>query len=166
MLDVDEVEVQAALSATTANFRNGEHLLRTWALEDWKLGRLGSKLFKEAMTSEGATAYQAAVAYCRISSRRAELCGANAPISHAVTLMQAAAPPQLNSTQQIAMALAHAKGENPTEEEIRQQWGGTSCPGDPDHSEQQQAQPPNTRIREVLEDLRATSPNTGEGEAN
>src|SRR6478736_6607385 len=123
MLGIAEADVHAALQATADNFRNGEHLQRTWALEDWRLGKLGSKFFRDAMSTEGAAAYQAAVAYCRISSRRAELCGANAPISHAVTLMQAAAPPQLNSTQQIAMAIAHATGENPTEEEIRRQWG-------------------------------------------
>ena len=43
-----------------------------------RLGKLGSKFFREAMNSEGQAAYSAAVAYCRISSRRAELNGANA----------------------------------------------------------------------------------------
>src|SRR4051812_32801623 len=78
LLEIAEEEVRSAVQATVANFRNGQQLQRVWALEDWRLGKLGSKFFRDAMSTEGATAYQAAVAYCRISSRRAELCGANA----------------------------------------------------------------------------------------
>src|SRR6516225_8676996 len=73
VLGIAEAEVHAALQVTVDNFRNGEHLRRTWAIEDWRLGKLGSKFFRDAMSTEGASAYQAAVAYCRISSRRAEL---------------------------------------------------------------------------------------------
>jgi hypothetical protein len=76
--------------------------------------------------------------------------------------MTAAARPQLSSTQQIAMAIARVKGENPTEEEIRQQWSN----GCPDEPEQHQAEPRNSRISEAIDSLRAASPPKGEGEAN
>jgi hypothetical protein len=156
LLEIGEDEVRAALAATVANFRNGEHLQRVWSLEDYRLGRLGAKFFKEAMNTEGATAYQAAVAYCRISSRRAELCGANAPISHAVTPMQAAAPPKLTSTQRAALAIEHAKGNTHlTEDDIRRQWGGDSA-DDQDEPEQQRPQG-NTRIRAAIDRIRARS---------
>jgi hypothetical protein len=59
------------------------------------------------MSTEGGTAYQAAVAYCRISSRRAELCGANSPQSYSVTLMHEAAPPERTTTDEIEAALDH-----------------------------------------------------------
>lgn len=68
------------------NFRNGEHL-------------------QAAMTSEGQNAYHMAVADCRISGRRSELTGGNAPASYAVTLMQKAAPPEMTSTEHIQAAL-------------------------------------------------------------
>jgi hypothetical protein len=70
------------------------------------------------MTSEGGAAYQAAVAYCRISSRRAELVGANAPISHAVTLMHEAAPPEQTSTQKIRAAIDSVLGVTFREREL------------------------------------------------
>ena len=123
------------------------------------MSKLGSKFFREAMNTEGSFAYQAAVAYCRISSRPEELAGANAPLSYSVTLMQAAAPPQLNSTQQIALAIARVKGENPTEEEIRREWSNNEL-------ERHPAETPNSRISEVIDNLRATSPVKGEGGAN
>jgi hypothetical protein len=41
VLGLDEADVRAALKATTDNFRNGEFLQQTWALEDWRLGKLG-----------------------------------------------------------------------------------------------------------------------------
>ena len=124
VLDIAEADVRAVLKATTDNFRNGEHLRQTWALEDWRLGKLGAKFFKEAMNSEGGTAYQSAVAYCRISSRRAELAGANAPLSWSVTLMQQAAPLQLTSTQQIQLALDRTLGLDTTPDDILADWEG------------------------------------------
>jgi hypothetical protein len=47
-LSIDEDEVRAALTATVDNFRNGQALQRVWALEDWRLGQLGAKFFKES----------------------------------------------------------------------------------------------------------------------
>jgi hypothetical protein len=76
------------------------------------------------MNSEGSSAYQSAFAYCRVSSRRAELAGANAPLSYSVTLMQAAAPPELNSTQRIRLALDHVMGLDRTPEDIVAEWEG------------------------------------------
>jgi hypothetical protein len=90
-LGIAEAEVHTALRETADNFRNGEHLRETWALEDIRLHRLGLKFFHKAMEGEGDC--QAAVTYVKISERCATLAGANAPIGHAVTVMHQAAPP-------------------------------------------------------------------------
>jgi hypothetical protein len=124
LLGIDELDVRAALKATTDNFRNGEHLRQVWALEDWRLGKMLVKLYEAAMSAEGADAWHASVAYTRVSSRRAELCGANALLSSAVTIMQTAAPPQLNSTQRIQLALDHTYGLDTTPEDILEEWDG------------------------------------------
>jgi hypothetical protein len=118
-LDIDEADVKAALRQTVDNFRNGEHLQAEMALEDWRLATLGSKFFKAAMTSEGQNAYHMAVAYCRISGRRSELTGGNAPASYAITLMQKAAPPEMTSTKRIQAALDAVCHVSPREIELR-----------------------------------------------
>jgi hypothetical protein len=124
VLGLDEADIRAALKAASDSFRNGEYLRQTWALEDWRLGKLGAKFFKDAMNSEGSAAYQSAVAFCRLSSRRAELAGANAPLSYSVTLMQQAAPPQLTSTQRIQLAVDHTYGMDTTPQDILEEWEG------------------------------------------
>jgi hypothetical protein len=63
------------------------------------LRKLSSKFFKAAMASEGQNVFHMAVAYCRISGRRSELSGGNAPASYAVTLVQKSAPPEMTSTE-------------------------------------------------------------------
>jgi hypothetical protein len=119
-LGLDEADVKAALRQTVDNFRNGEHLQAEMALEDWRLATLGTKFFKAAMTSEGQNAYHMAVAYCRISGRRGELTGGNAPASYAVTLMQKSAPPEMTSSARIRAALDQVQGLSPREIELRQ----------------------------------------------
>jgi hypothetical protein len=51
-LGIAEAEVHTALRETADNFRNGEHLRETWALEDIRLHRLGLKFFHKAMEGE------------------------------------------------------------------------------------------------------------------
>jgi hypothetical protein len=50
------------------------------------------------------------------------------------------------------------------EEKVRR-WGGPRRPGYSDEPEQHQAEPRNSRMREALKHLRATSPFVGDGEA-
>jgi hypothetical protein len=124
VLGLEEADIRAALRTATDNFRNGEHLRQVWALEDWRLSKLLSKLFEDAMAAEGADAWHASVAYTRVSSRRAELCGANAPLSSAVTIMQTAAPPQLNSTQELRLGVDRVLGLDTKPEDILEEWEG------------------------------------------
>jgi hypothetical protein len=82
------------------------------------------------MSTEGGTAYQAAVAYCRISSRRAELCGANSPQSYSVTLMHEAAPPERTTTDEIEAALDHVALRSPAQralENKQRYFGGLTA---------------------------------------
>ena len=82
----------------------------------------------------------------KIAQRRAVLFGVDAPASHAVTIYQQHQEQPLTSSQQLALGIARAKGENTSAEEIRETWNGDE--GEPTATE------PNSKARAVIAQLR------------
>jgi len=82
----------------------------------------------------------------KIAQRRAVLFGIDAPANHAITIYQQHQEQPLTSSQQLALGIARAKGENTSAEEIRETWNGDE--GEPTSTE------PNSKARAVIEQLR------------
>jgi hypothetical protein len=110
------VEVRNILRDEVDRCRDGEHVREVWALADRRLAAVELKFYNKAV--EGDCDPQSAIVFVKTSERRATLAGANAPIGHAVTVMTAAAPAHLNSTQKLQAAVDRIRGVTVREREL------------------------------------------------
>jgi hypothetical protein len=102
-------EVRQLLRDEVDRFRDGEYLREVWVLADRRLAAVELKFYNKAVEGDGDP--QSAIVFVKTSERRATLAGANAPIGHAVTVMHAAAPPELTSIDRIEAAIERIRGK-------------------------------------------------------
>src|SRR5215469_12737464 len=107
-----EADVRELLRQETDRCYDGVEQRSEWMLAARRLQRIELKFARKAFDDMDPTA---AIIAIKASERRATLCGANAPIGHAIAVMTQSAEDQPSTTQTERMlaAIKRLRGEEP-----------------------------------------------------